>query len=183
MYLLLSDVEDGTCPSRDYLEAYTSQRDTTESLLSPLHSSSPGPLPQTLVIMSYSTTNLHVTKSASTQNQPENHLNKTTSDLVDQNREQSHNKDRQLSRNKSEPPQTGGLSHQRLSKTLSSDELLGKSEEELAGSCRRELVIGSIKSALVKKQSGEFVIEPLNTTTYPMGKCFTIDPLKVDNSL
>lgn len=52
------------------------------------------------------------------------------------------------------------------------------------GTCyKRELVVGCIKSALVKKQTGEFTIEPIGGVVNPLAKCFTIEPLKVCNSI
>ena len=44
-------------------------------------------------------------------------------------------------------------------------------------------MIGCIKSSLLKKQSGEFNIEPLVGVVNPMTKCFIIEPHKVGNIL
>ena len=46
----------------------------------------------------------------------------------------------------------------------------------------QQLHIGCIKTPLVKKTTGEYIIEPLQLSG-PDTKCFTIDPMKVSDRL
>ena len=185
MYVLLSDTEaDPSCSNSS--KTGSTHNNTTETLVSP---SSAGPQPQTLVVVfTYSSSSLHLAKSAATTlPQLSDKVSKTASDVNQNSKEQpSQDKDKELTGIKSGSSQSSTTTQQVLSKTQSSTEhtpgkvaAAAAEEEQASNCCKRELVIGCIKSSLVKKQSGDFVIEPLNAASNPTAKCFTIDPLKV----
>jgi len=182
MYVLLRDSEMDPYPYNS-TKTHGAQKDTTESLVS--SSSAAGfQLQSLVVVLTYSSSCLHTAKSTTTTiPQHSDKISKTTSDLNQNSKETSQDKDKELATTKSMPSQNNSTTQELLSKSHSSAEQPpGKvaAEEEQAGNgCKRELVIGCIKSSLVKKQSGDFVIEPLNAAKNPMAKCFTIEPLKV----
>ncbi len=165
MYVMLNGIGDDSSS----LQEYASHKFATESLISSLHTSS-GPLPQVIMVLfQYSTSNLRSTISDATtvQNIQGNCVNKANSNIT-QDKEDHLG---EVNKNKSE------------SSATSQEQRPRRVDEEQAVSYQKELVIGCIKSSLVKKQSGEYVIEALNTSSNPLAKCFTIDPLKVLLSL